>query len=62
MSGSDLDVPQSGPASTTGAVELAEDEERWQRYLRIGRSIPFEAVRARLRALAVEAACRQDGS
>ena len=36
--------------------ELAEDEERWQRYLAGGQSIAFESVRRRVRELAGEAA------
>ena len=36
--------------------EFAEDEERWQRYLATGESIPFETVRNKLRSLASAAA------
>lgn len=36
--------------------ELAEDEERWQRYLAGGETIPFRTVRERLHGLAGEAA------
>lgn len=36
--------------------ELAEDEDRWQRYLAGGQTIPFESVRGRLQKLATEAA------
>lgn len=36
--------------------ELAEDEDRWQRYVAGGETIPFETVRGRLRTLAGEAA------
>ena len=36
--------------------ELAEDEERWQRYLAGGQSIPFQTVRRKLHRLAAEAA------
>ena len=36
--------------------ELAEDEERWQRYLAGGQTIPFQTVRRRLHRLAGEAA------
>ena len=38
------------------AAEYAEDEKRWQRYLQTGQSVPFQAVRSRLKTLAVEAA------
>lgn len=62
MSGSDFDVPPIGPAPTTGVVEHTEDGERWQRYLRTGRSIPLETVRARLETLADQATRRQRGS
>ena len=36
--------------------ELNEDEQRWQRYLAGGQTIPFEAVRGKLHKLAWEAA------
>ena len=44
------------------AAERAEDEQRWQRYLQSGQSMPFEAVRSRLQKLAGEAARRQGGA
>ncbi len=37
-------------------TEQADDEQRWQRYLETGASVSFEAVRAKLRGLAAEAA------
>jgi predicted transcriptional regulator len=37
-------------------LERAEDEQRWQRYLAGGRTIPFETVRNKLHGLAAEAA------
>ncbi|OWV69727.1 hypothetical protein ATY75_08650 [Rhizobium sp. N122] len=40
--------------------EQAEDEARWQRYLETGVSVPFEAVRAKLRGFAAEAARKAD--
>jgi hypothetical protein len=36
--------------------ELAEDEQRWQRYLAGGQTIAFQSVRGRLQKLAAEAA------
>ena len=36
--------------------ELAEDEERWQRYIAGGQTVSFEIVRGKLRKLAGEAA------
>ncbi len=36
--------------------ELAEDEDRWQRYLAGGQTIPFETVRSHLHGLAAQAA------
>ena len=36
--------------------EFAEDEERWQRYLAGGQTVPFESVRKSLHRLAGEAA------
>ena len=36
--------------------ELAEDEERWQRYVAGGQTIPFETVRSHLHGLAAQAA------
>jgi len=41
-------------------IERAEDEQRWQRYLSEGRTIPFEAVRGKLHGLAAEAAGKAD--
>jgi len=41
-------------------IEKAEDEQRWQRYLSEGRTIPFEAVRGKLHGLAAEAAGKAD--
>ena len=43
-------------------AEYANDEQRWQRYLQTGQSVPFQTVQARLRKLAGEAARRQSGS
>ena len=43
-------------------TEYAEDEQRWQRYLETGESIPFENIRAKLQGLAAEAAHKQDAS
>ena len=37
-------------------LERAEDEQRWQRYLAGGRTIPFETVRNKLHGLAAQAA------
>ena len=37
-------------------LEKAEDEQRWQKYLAGGKTIPFETVRNNLHGLAVEAA------
>ena len=37
-------------------AEFAEDEERWQRYLAGGQTVPFETVRGKLSKLATEAA------
>lgn len=45
-----------------GAAEYAEDEQRWQRYLQSGQSVPFETVRSRLQKLAGEAAHMQGGA
>ena len=36
-------------------AEIQEDEQRWQRYLASGRSIPLNKVRSRLQQLATEA-------
>ena len=44
------------PAEGPWAEELAEDEDRWQRYLIGGQTIPFQSVRGRLHKLAGEAA------
>lgn len=44
------------------AAEYAEDEQRWQRYLQSGQSVPFQAVRAKLQGLAGEAAHIQGNS
>jgi len=41
-------------------IEKTEDEQRWQRYLSEGRTIPFEAVRGKLHGLAAEAAGKAD--
>ena len=44
------------------AAEYAEDEERWQRYLETGETIPFDAVRSKLQGMAGKAAHLQDAS
>lgn len=44
------------------AAEYAEDEQRWQRYLQTGQSVPFQTVRSRLQKLAGAAAHIQGGS
>lgn len=36
--------------------EFAEDEQRWQRYLAGGQTIPFDSVRGRLQKLVADAA------
>lgn len=41
-------------------IEEAEDEQRWQRYLSEGNTIPFETVRGKLHGLAAEAAGKAD--
>ena len=43
-------------------AEYADDEQRWQRYLQTGQSVPFQTVQAKLQGLAAEAARRQGGS
>ncbi len=40
--------------------EQQEDEERWQRYLATGQSVPYQTVRAKLHRLASEAAQKAD--
>ncbi len=40
-------------------AEYAEDEERWQRYLKGGKTISLETMRGRLRDLAGDAARRR---
>ena len=37
-------------------IERGEDEQRWQRYIAGGQTIPFETVRNKLHGLAAEAA------
>jgi len=36
-------------------ADLAEDEARWQRYLKTGQTVAAETVRRRLQVLAAEA-------
>ena len=43
-------------------AELAEDEERWQRYLAGGKTVSFEDVRKKLHELAGEAAGKAQSS
>ena len=40
--------------------ELAEDEERWRRYLAAGQTISFDSLRGKLHRLAAEAARKAD--
>jgi predicted transcriptional regulator len=41
-------------------IEYAEDEQRWQRYLETGKTIPFEKIRSKLQGLSAEAAHHRD--
>jgi predicted transcriptional regulator len=41
-------------------IEYAEDEQRWQRYLETGKTIPFEKIRAKLQEHSAEAAHHRD--
>ena len=41
-------------------LEQQEDEQRWQRYLSEGHTVPFETVRNKLHGLAAEAAQKAD--
>ena len=48
-------------AQENALAERAEDEARWQRYLKTGETVSLGEMRARLRANAVAAAQQQDG-
>ncbi len=52
-----LDILRShADAQERLASEIVEDEERWQRYVSTGQSVPYQSVRTKLQNLAASAA------
>ena len=49
-------------AEERSAADLAEDGQRWQRYLETGESVAADTVRSRLQKLAADAAGHRDGA
>lgn len=47
-------------AEERAAIDRAEDDRRWQKYKDSGETIPVEAFRKKLHALAAQAAAKQE--